>query len=319
MKTKNIALGLTVVTLWASTTVAGKYLVTGENSLHPAQLALYRYLLGTIGLIIILIITKKAKLKTLRTKTPKTKYLIITTITSAMFPLLLFYGVQKTTAIASGILLNANTIFIAILSVILLKEKITKTQATGIITAFTGVILVFLNEGKITTIITTSKQAIIGDLLALASGICWAILTIMLKAWFNEIDPLETMTYNITTATIILIPITMTQSTLKIPITPQIITLLILLGIGATSIAFYFYTIVLTEETATITGAIQLAVPVLGTLLSMIFLKEKLTIISIAGIILVIIGLYLVINYPSKTMNNQTHQLNSNNIITKTK
>lgn len=153
--------------------------------------------------------------------------------------------------------------------------------------------MILINEGDITSLLITSRQAIIGDLLALASGMVWAIFTITLKAWFQKTDPLEIMTYSITSATIIILLITVTTSTIRIPLTKGTITLLALLGIGATSIAFYLYLIILQEETATITGTIQLAVPVLGTILSVIFLKEMLSILSITGIILVLYGLYL--------------------------
>ncbi len=293
MKAKNIIFSTIIVFLWASITVAGKHLLVGTNSLQPIQLAFYRYLLGSIGLMIILAVKKRITFPSLRKTRPKKHQLIITTLIIASFPVLLFYGVQKTTAIASGILLNANTIFIAILSIIILKEKISTIQVTGIIIAFTGVIMILINEGDITSLLITSRQAIIGDLLALASGMVWAIFTITLKAWFQKTDPLEIMTYSITSATIIILLITVTTSTIRIPLTKGTITLLALLGIGATSIAFYLYLIILQEETATITGTIQLAVPVLGTILSVIFLKEMLSILSITGIILVLYGLYL--------------------------
>lgn len=99
-----------------------------------------------------------------------------------------FEGFERTTAL-DGTLLGAITpIFIIILGVVLLKEKITKKEKTG---------LVFVLTGSLITIIQPlldnhafPLQNLLGNILILIGGIIWAFFVFFSKKNFKHFSPL---------------------------------------------------------------------------------------------------------------------------------
>ena len=298
MKPKNIVLSSIVVVLWASTSVIGRFIVGINSDVTPLQLAFLRYGFGAIGLIGITLLTGNIKFEEIRGYDKKHR-IIFAILTTTVFPLFMFYGVERTTAIANGVLLNLNTIFIVFMSVVFLNEKVRMENVIGIILGIVGAIIIVLSRKGAISLATLGEGTGVGNVLSLLAGITWAIFTIMLKAWFETTNPLETMTVAITGASIILLFVMLFIDGFPL-LTLQLLLLVFILGVGATSIAFFLYIVILQEETAIATGAIQLAVPVVGIVMSIVFLGEVFYPVIFAGTVLVLVGLYLVNKLPQQ-------------------
>ena len=91
-----------------------------------------------------------------------------------------FYGIGLTTPATSAVLINTNVIFILLLSLIFLKEKLTIRKTIGIFLSFIGVIIVMsaqlLNED-----IVFNSSFFIGCLSVIISALCWAVYSIVGK------------------------------------------------------------------------------------------------------------------------------------------
>ncbi len=291
MSLKTFLYGLFVVLLWASTTVIGRFLVAVDESIHPMQIAFLRYLFGGVGLYVIATFSGKQKLDTVRNY-PQKERLIITGLIASLFPVLLFYGVMYTSAIASGVLLNGNTVFIVAFSLLFLSERLTKMGWAGVTIATTGMVLVIMGSSGTVSLAVFTQGSFLGNTLSLLAGLDWAVFTVLLKAWFSKTDPLEMMTFSIIFGSLVLLPVTLIVAGLSIVWTIDLIILLVIIGFGATSVGFFFYLLILNEETAIVTGAIQLAVPVVATILSILFLSEDMNVYLFIGLVMVLVGLY---------------------------
>lgn len=291
MSLKTFLYGVFVVLLWASTTVIGRFLVAIDESVHPMQIAFLRYFFGGVGLYIIAAFNGKHKLATVRSY-PRKDRLIIIGLVASLFPILLFYGVRYTSAIASGVLLNGNTVFIVAFSLLFLGERLTRMGWAGVITATSGMIIVIIWSSGTASLSVLAQGSFLGNTLSLLAGLDWAVFTVLLKAWFSKTDPLEMMTYSIIFGLFVLLPITVIIAGLSIAWTLDLFILLIIIGFGATSLGFFFYLLILNEETAIVTGAIQLAVPVVATILSILFLDEDMNSFLFIGLVMVLVGLY---------------------------
>ncbi len=291
MNLKTFLYGVFVVLLWASTTVIGRFLVAIDESIHPMQIAFLRYFFGGVGLYLISALNGKHKLETVRDY-PQKERLIIIGLVASLFPVLLFYGVMYTSAIASGVLLNGNTVFIVAFSFLFLGERLTKMGWAGVITATSGMVLVIIWSSGTVSLSVFGQEYFLGNTLSLLAGLDWAVFTVLLKAWFSNTDPLETMTFSIVFGFLVLLPITVMIAGFSIKWTFDLIVLLVIIGFGATSLGFFFYLLILSEETAIVTGAIQLAVPVVATILSIIFLGEGMNVFLFLGLVMVLVGLY---------------------------
>lgn len=88
----------------------------------------------------------------------------------------LFVGLDYTSAARSVLLLNTMPFFVLIGGHFLLGERISIAKVAGILLAFLGVVLVFSDKVSL-----PGPHAIIGDVLCLAAGLCWAISTLCVK------------------------------------------------------------------------------------------------------------------------------------------
>ncbi len=306
VRPRNVFFAIIIVLLWASTTVIGRFLVGVTPTISAMQLAWYRYVTGFLTLFLLYRVFKPSKMdffssdSSLESKSSFQHYLI-TGIALGIFPLFLFESVRHTSATAASFLLNSNTVFIAPLSVIFLKERLSRTQLIGISIATIGMFILLIGIDPLENWLTS--ESFLGNMLAISAGISWALYTIMSKKWFHSEHPLMATLIQLGIASIFLFG-TVTFFEKIMIITDTITWLLIfIIGPGATGIGFWLYFTILDEETATTAGSIQYLVPIFSLIYEWVFLNTLISLTALMGGFLTLIGLLLADYWNDQGMN----------------
>ncbi|MCX8095565.1 MAG: DMT family transporter [Caldisericia bacterium] len=192
----------------------------------------------------------------------------------------------STASLISGL----NPVLTTFLSSIFLKEKISIKKGFGLFISFVGVI--FLTYGisygfKI--------ESFLGAFFSLLSVLSWVTSTILSKPLFKKYDPLDTTIWIIFIGTIMLFPFIRT-SNIKELLNINHLTLISIFYLGFLSILFgyiFWYKGLKYKEASTASSFIYLN-PIIGTISGIVFLKEKLSNLSLIGGIFIILGLFLV-------------------------
>ena len=202
-----------------------------------------------------------------------------------------YVGMNSTSASKSSLLVNLSAIWVAVLSWLIMKEKLGSKRAAGI---FLGVLGVFL----ITTNLdfqTLGQGAIMGDLLVLFSGIVWAFFTVYNKQLVsNARDVIQPITWVLFVTLLPLIPFLFfsTSTPFQMPIEAWLA--IAYTAIFCWVIPYYLWSEGLKYISAVNSTIILLAEVIVALAISSIFLNETLTLISGIGAFLIIAAIIFV-------------------------
>jgi len=156
-----------------------------DGGILPATLAVLRYAIGLIPLILYLVIKRDLKpmMKALRDDWQLFLALGLVGIT---FPnLLQNYGMVSALAHVSSIIQASGPVFTIILAMIFLHERLGRFKIIGTVLAIIGTLLLVTEGGVI-----LSGSTFLGNLLVLLSAISYAFSSILSKKSLERYDPL---------------------------------------------------------------------------------------------------------------------------------
>ena len=90
--------------------------------------------------------------------------------------ILVFWALQYTTSARASLMANTSPIQTVLISYLVGQELLTKNKLIGAILGLIGLVLFFTCNGE--DMFTANASTIIGDLMALASGFCWSVYTV---------------------------------------------------------------------------------------------------------------------------------------------
>ncbi|QFY77463.1 EamA family transporter [Alcaligenes faecalis] len=188
----------------------------------------------------------------------------------------------------TAILMNLSPVFVALLSYIFLKEKLTARQSLSLLIALAGAtVLVLAKNGGL----SFSKHSFLGDLLALNSALFYAIYFMLLKELRGSINSRNIIIWQSLICGSLLLPIALLSSTPLFPTSPKgwltIFALAIfsqLLGHGLMAYALKYVDVVLASIST-------LAKPVVAIMLGYVFFNEKLLPLQWLGVLTVLFGI----------------------------
>jgi drug/metabolite transporter (DMT)-like permease len=164
--------------LMASSFIASKILLGAD--IPPLLLAGWRFLLGSFAALP-LVLLAKSPLRT--TLTPPhftfrrwSLVLLIGLLQTAATTGLLFLAMMTISAGTAAILLFTNPLWVALIGHFALRDRLSGWRLGGLICGITGVALALGASGT-----GLSHEPLAGQLIGLASAICWALATILLK------------------------------------------------------------------------------------------------------------------------------------------
>ena len=221
------------------------------------------------------------------------RFVLLAIIGNTAYQLFFIHGIALTTATNSALILATTPIFVILFGALLGVEKVTSRVVQGVILSFLGVVMIVLGSGNT---LTFSDQSLLGDLLIVANPICWSIYTVLSKPMLKEYSPLKltavTMSIGAVPLVIVAIPSLNQQNWTAISMNSWLglaFSAFFAIGLGYV----IWYTGVSRIGSAR-TSLYDNLVTVFALASAWILLGENMTVIQIAGAVLVFVSLYAV-------------------------
>ncbi len=128
--------------------------------------------------------------RTLRVDKEQVRTLVVMSLLFTIQLSLLYLGISRTNASRATLIINIDPFLILILAHFFIKgDTITSKKLLGIVMAFSGVALVFLQKEGVT------EDFRVGDVITLVCTLMWACRTVYLKRVIHAFDPFHMVLY----------------------------------------------------------------------------------------------------------------------------
>jgi drug/metabolite transporter (DMT)-like permease len=208
------------------------------------------------------------------------------------------YGELYISASAASLIIATIPLFTIILSVLFLKEKITRFILLGFFFSFLGILLIsFFGTPNITIEITYVSGAVA----VLIASLMGAVYTTAGKNFLQRYSPLSLTIYAFLLGTLGLIPFISPSLFREVSHLSNVgWGSVLFLAFFPTVLSYYFWYVALNIKKASELSLYLYAMPVISTTVSTLFFNESITFLFIIGAVFVLLGLYIVNSHKTK-------------------
>ena len=205
--------------------------------------------------------------------------------------LLLYWGLQFTTAARSVVFLNTSPFFVALgAHMVIANDRLTFTRTIGLVLAFVGVAIAFSDGLREPT-----PHMLIGDAMALAAACAWGATTVLVKATkLSKIEPERTLMYQLAISAVALIAASLALGERGVfAATPVVLGALAyqtIIVAFASYIAWFWY---IKHYAASRVSSFVFLTPVFGVIAGAWILDEPITSRLVVALVLVAAGIYI--------------------------
>lgn len=276
---------LASVVIWGLSFIATKHIL-GE--LEPLALIFLRQVIGSAFLLLIAAKTGQ----NFRISKKDFKGIVLLSLIAAFHLSIQVTGLQYTSALNTGWIIGITPVFMALLGLIFFNEIITPMQTTGIIIAFSGLLLL-ISKGNFSSIGLISNK---GDFLVLASSFTWAVYSLVNKKVSLNYSPLMTILFLFLLMSAYTAPFVVNAKTVYAisNLTPVSWIAILFLGIFCSGIAYVLWAQALSEMSSSRVGAYLYIEPFVTFIGSWLLLNESISLLTIIGGIGIIAGVVFV-------------------------
>lgn len=207
----------------------------------------------------------------------------------AAFNVLVYIGLQSTSA-ANGMLLNSFIpLLIAALGALLYRERLTLGQWSGMLLSLCGVAII-VSHGSWQALVSLSVAR--GDLIVFIATVCWAFYTLWLRQIPAAIDRCGLMLAQILIGLVALLPLFVWEWLQGNVAAWNMHSLLAVgyVGIFPSVVAFMLYGAGVMRVGAARAGLFIHLIPLFGALLSVVVLREALHLYQLVGMLAILSG-----------------------------
>jgi drug/metabolite transporter (DMT)-like permease len=231
-------------------------------------------------------------LRKLEFKMANKKLLVFLGIANAAGYLLQYVGMNYTTAAKAALFINLSAIWVAILSPKLLGESFSKKKIAGVLFGLTGIVFVSTNLD----FSTIGQGQLIGDLMLIVSGVSWALFMIYNKKLImnSTSATFQSMTWVLVLTMLTIAPFAVLSGPRFFDLTGTAWLAIFYTAIVCWVLPYYMWLEGLKHLSASTSTILLLSEIVVAVILSIIVLKEPITIFSSIGAFLIVIAIALV-------------------------
>jgi len=269
---------------WAGNFIVGRAM---RNTVPPMALAFDRWIIAAICLLPFA--WRAARHDLTRYWQHRWHVLGASATGVAAFNVLVYFGLQTTSA-ANGMLLNSFIpLLIAAIGLVFYGQRLTRLQLLGILVSFAGVVVI-VAHGSWQVLASLAISG--GDGIVFIATVCWAFYTIWLKQIPPEIDRRGLMLVQIVVALIMLLPFWLWErATGHFPIwNSESLMAIGYIGIFPSVLAFLLYGAGVVRVGAARAGLFIHLIPVFGAVLSVVLLHEPVHLYQLAGMLTIFLG-----------------------------
>ena len=205
-----------------------------------------------------------------------------------------FKGLELSTPVNSSVIITISPIIVFIFSAILLKEKIQFLKTIGIILGFMGAVILVLYTSK-TGI--NAPNIPLGNVLFIVNSFAYGLYLVLVKPLIEKYNIITLLKWLFLLAVFLNLPVTFNEFvSVKwsvLPIKDAVLPMLFVV-LGTTFCTYLFNAYALrTLSPSTVSSFIYLQ-PIVGIVYAVSTKSDTLSLVSVTGMILIFIGIYLV-------------------------
>lgn len=200
------------------------------------------------------------------------------------------YALTRIPASAAVILTNTAPLYIAVMAVVWLGERLRRTTVIGLGLSFAGVLALVLQGSG-----TAGVLDLPGVLAALVSGFTWAVYTVLGRDLVRRYDPMRMVALSALVGALCLVPLALVVQPLGALVQrPHVLLGGVYLGVVPVAIGYVLWYSALRRLRAVQTAVFQYMIPVWTVALAHVWLGEPMTPGLLGGMALVIAGVWIV-------------------------
>ncbi len=195
-----------------------------------------------------------------------------------------------TSATNASLLINVSVFFILFLGAVFLGEKLTWWRVAGSVIGFIGVALL-VSKGSLSF---DMGGHTLGDAMIIACAFLWAVYSIFGKKIASKYHPLTVLNYVFVIGAVGLVPFYfLTPHVAVTGIPAKAMASVVFLALFCSIIAYLVYNVALERMSASTVALYIYFVPLSTIVLAWLLLGETLTMATVGGGLLVLLGMYL--------------------------
>jgi len=282
---KRKALLLTVLAgfLWGTSFPAIK---VGLRYMDAYTFAFLRFLVASLIMLSVLLLTKNFNFKF-----NKKRLILFLGVTNGLAYLLQYIGMVFTTASKSSLFINLSAVWVALLSPMVLKERLGGRKVGGVMVSLLGVFLMTTNLD----FSSLSQGAVLGDLLVIGAGVIWAFFMVYNKPLVKESSNIvQSMTWLLLFTLLPLLPTASFSASNFFSLPLEAWLAIFYTAILCWVIPYYLWLKGLKHISAVTSGVVLLTEVIVAVAIATLALGEVLTVASGVGALFIMIAILLV-------------------------
>ncbi len=291
-KLLGLLLAFIATSSWASFYVVSRF-IFGESTVpvDPIFATFVRVTMGALFFVLLLSFTGKLKKLQLALSKDMRSFMLLSLIGIVGESVLVFWSTKYTTAARSSLGANLSPIFTVLLAWIFMGEKMNRYKVVGMLLGFCGIIIAILGGNQD---IYAKSTSIIGDLMAIGAGMCWAAYTVGgLGIVKRHGSTISTALLFIIGMPMLLLIVIITGRPMQWQMPLKMWFAYAYMGVFANGIAYLLWYTALKYLKASEIGAFGYISVMLTVVFSCIFLKEQIGISFVIALLCVMCGVYL--------------------------
>ncbi|MEH7383390.1 DMT family transporter [Bacillus sp. JJ1533] len=254
----------------------------GNGVFPPGEFAAWRFVTGSIVLLALCFIKKIP----LPSKSDFKWFVLCGLLQTTYFNIAIQISLNYISAGLTSVLTYSMPLFLSLMAHRWIPgERLTARKTFGIVIGIMGLFLAMnIHFGGSIWIV----------LLALSSAISWALASLLFKLKLEHCDTIQFTTWQMTIGAVGILVYTLSFETSEPNWGIMPVIYILFSGVVASALAFVMWNQILRRTEVSKASTSLLIVPLVGVISGYLFLNESLSIITLAGILLVLVGIWFV-------------------------
>lgn len=271
---------------WAGNSIVGR---AARDLVPPAALSFWRWMIALALLLPLAWPHLKRDGPVLRANWPIVA--ILGALAIGSFNILLYTGLQSTTALNSMLIQSAQPALILIVGALVMRDRTSPRQIAGVLVSLAGVLTII---GRGDPQILVAMRLNIGDAIIAGAVLLWAFYSVLLRRR-PSVHPLSFLAASIIVGIAVIAPVYAHElwSGKRIVAESGSALAIAYVSIFPSFLAYLFFNRGVELIGSAATGQYMNVMPLMGAGLAMLFLGETLHLFHVAGLALIVAGIWV--------------------------
>ena len=262
------------------------FIKVGVEGMTPTAVAGARIALGAL---VMLVVVRAQGIVVPRDRTTWRHLLVMGIVFNVVPFTLLAWGEERITSALAAVLNATTPMFAALLTAVMLAERLRRVQLVGILLGFAGVAIAAGVGGA-----DLAGSSVVGSLSIIAAAACYGFGFAYARRNLGETPPLVAATGQLVAGSLVILPFAVVTSVTEgIDLAPHRVLAVVLLGVLGTGYAHLLNYRSIAEVGPTRASVVTQLVPVVAITVGVLFLDEPFHLRIVAGAALTLFGIAL--------------------------